>query len=357
LHPAREVGGDFYDFFFIDENRLCVCIGDVSGKGVPAALFMAVTRTLIKARATDDTSTASIITRVNDEISRDNKAYMFITIFLGILNTVTGELIYTNAGHNPSLIRRAKGAVERLDPLHGPVVGAREGLAYKEDSVSVSEGDVLLMYTDGVTEARNRAEEFFEEQRLTDLFSTGEFDSAEAVVETTVSKVKQFEDGADQFDDITVMALQFLKQPQAVEIPVLDMTLINQLTEIDRFKESFNAFSEENKIPTPIRRELNMVFDELLNNVISYAYQDDGEHEIEVRVEVARERLVVSIADDGIPFNPFDADKPDTGLALEERTLGGLGIHLVLKVMDKVSYKRRTDKNVLTLVKKLKTDK
>jgi len=356
LHPAREVGGDFYDFFFIDENRLCICIGDVSGKGVPAALFMAVTRTLIKARATDDTSTASIITRVNDEISRDNKAYMFITIFLGILNTVTGELIYTNAGHNPSLIRRAKGAVERLDPLHGPVVGAREGLAYKEDSVSVSEGDVLLMYTDGVTEARNRAEEFFEEQRLTDLLSTGEFDSAKAVVETTVSKVKQFEDGADQFDDITVMALQILKQPQAAEIPLLDMTLKNQLTEIDRFKESFNQFSEENELPTAIRRELNMVFDELLNNVISYAYQDDKAHEIEMRVEVAGERLVVSIADDGIPFNPFDADKPDTALALEERTLGGLGIHLVLKVMDKVAYQRRTDKNVLTLVKKLAGD-
>jgi sigma-B regulation protein RsbU (phosphoserine phosphatase) len=121
------------------------------------------------------------------------------------------------------------------------------------------------------------------------------------------------------------MALQILKQPEAAEIPVLDMTLKNQLTEIDRFKESFNPFSEENEIPTSIRRELNMVFDELLNNVISYAYQDDGAHEIEVRVEVAGERLVVSIADDGIPFNPFDADKPDTGLALEERTLGGLG--------------------------------
>jgi sigma-B regulation protein RsbU (phosphoserine phosphatase) len=278
---------------------------------------------------------------------------MFVTIFLGILNTVTGELIYTNAGHNPTLIRRANGTVDRLDQLHGPVVGAREGLAYKEDSVSVCEGDVLLMYTDGVTEARNRAKEFFEEQRLTDLLSTGEFDSAEAVVETTVSEVKQFEDGADQFDDITVMALQILKQPEAAEFPVLDMTLKNQLTEIDRFKDSFNAFSEENEIPTAVRRELNMVFDELLNNVVSYAYQDDKEHEIEVRVEVAGERLVVSIADDGIPFNPFDADTPDTGLALEDRTIGGLGIHLVLKVMDKVAYQRRTDKNVLTLVKKL----
>ena len=353
LQPAREVGGDFYDFFFIDENRLCLCVGDVSGKGVPAALFMAVTRTLIKARASDDMSTASILTRVNDEISRDNKAYMFVTLFVGILDTVTGEMVYTNAGHNPTYIRRADGNSERLDTLHGPVVGAREGLAYKENRVRVGKDDIILMYTDGVTEARNPEKEFFEEQRLQDLLSVHEFESAEAVVEATVSAVKQFEDGADQFDDITVLALRFLRQPAADEIPLLDMTLKNQLTEIDRFKENFNSFSEENKIPTPIRREFNMVFDELLNNIISYAYQDDEEHEIEVRVEAAGERLVVSIADDGIPFNPFDAAKPDTGLALEERTLGGLGIHLVLKVMDKVAYQRRTDKNVLTLVKKL----
>jgi len=273
------------------------------------------------------------------------------------MNTVTGELTYTNAGHNPTYIRKADGDLERLDTLHGPVVGAREGLAYKEDSVRIAKGDILLMYTDGVTEARNREKEFFEEQRLTALLSAQEFDSAEAVVEATVSGVRQFEDGADQFDDITVMALQFLKQPEAVEIPILDITLKNQLIEIDRFKDSFNAFSEENGIPTPIRRKLNMVFDELLNNVVSYAYQDDKAHDIGVRVEVAGERLVVLIADDGTPFNPFDADTPDTGLALEDRTLGGLGIHLVLKVMDKVAYQRRTDKNVLTLVKKLKTDK
>ncbi len=357
LQPAREVGGDFYDFFFIDENRLCICIGDVSGKGVPAALFMAVTKTLIRARATDDTSTASILTRVNDEISRDNKAYMFVTVFTGILNIITGELTYTNAGHNPTYIRKADGNLERLDTVHGPVVGARKGLVYKEDSVRIAKGDILLMYTDGVTEARNREKEFFEEQRLKDLLTAREYDSAEAVVQTTVSEVKQFEDGADQFDDITVMAIQFLKQPEAAESPVLDMTLKNHLAEIDRFKENFNAFSEENSIPTPIRRELNVVFDELLNNVVSYAYQDDKEHEIKVRVEVAGERLLVSIADDGIPFNPFDADTPDTGLALENRIPGGLGIHLVLEVMDKVSYQRRIDKNVVTLVKKLKTDK
>jgi sigma-B regulation protein RsbU (phosphoserine phosphatase) len=357
LHPAREVGGDFYDFFFIDENRLCLCVGDVSGKGVPAALFMAVTRTLIKARATDDRSTASILTRINDEISRDNKAYMFVTLFVGILDTITGELVYTNAGHNPTYIRKADGNLERLDTLHGPVVGAREGLAYKEDRIRLSKGDTVLMYTDGVTEARNQNKEFFEEQRLKDLLSGHEFDSAEALVIKTVSAVKRFEDGAEQFDDITVLALQCLKQPESVEIPILDMTLKNQLTEIDRFKESFNAFSEENGIPTTVRRELNVVFDDLLNNVVSYAYQDDEEHEIEVRIEVGGERIVVSIADDGIPFNPFDAETPDTNLALEERAIGGLGIHLVLNVMDKVAYQRRTDKNVLTMVKKLTENK
>ena len=357
LHPAREVGGDFYDFFFIDENRLCLCVGDVSGKGVPAALFMAVTRTLIKARTSDDTSTASILTRINDEISRDNKAYMFVTLFVGILDTVTGEMVYTNAGHNPTYIRKADGNLERLDTLHGPVVGAKEGLAYKEDRIRITKGDTILMYTDGVTEARNPEKEFFEEQRLKELLSEHEFDSAEAAVETTVTAVKQFENGADQFDDITVMALQFLSQPEAVEIAVLDMTLKNQLTEIVRFKESFNTFSEENGFPTPIRRELNIVFDDLLNNIVSYAYQDDEEHEIEVRVEAAGGRIVVSISDDGIPFNPFDADTPDTSLSLEERTLGGLGIHLVLNVMDKVAYQRRTDKNVLTMVKKLTGEK
>ncbi len=213
------------------------------------------------------------------------------------------------------------------------------------------------MYTDGVTEARNPDKEFFEDQRLKDLLSGQEFDSAEAVVEKTVTAVKQFEDGAEQFDDITVMALQMLRQPEAAEIPVLDMTLKNQLMEIDRFKESFNTFSEENGIPTTVRRELNIVFDDLLNNIVSYAYQDDEEHEIEVRVEAAGERIVVTISDDGIPFNPFDADTPDTSLSLEERTLGGLGIHLVLNVMDKVAYQRRTDKNVLTMVKKLTEDK
>ncbi len=355
LQPAREVGGDFYDFFFIDENRFCLCIGDVSGKGVPAALFMAVTKTLIKSRATDDFSTASIITHVNDELSRDNKAYMFVTIFMGILDLKTGVLVYTNAGHNPPYLIRKDDSIERLDQKHGPVVGAMDGLAYKEDKTNLTRGDMLLLYTDGVTEAMDSARNLFSEKRLAKLLSSKKYKSVEEVVQSTVTEVKRFEEGMDQADDITVLAAQYFAILQETEGPVLEMVVQNRLPEIERFKKSFNTFSEQYDIPTPVRRKMNVVFDELLNNIITYAYRDEDEHNIEIKVELSGDRLTVSITDDGIPFNPFGIEKPDIGLSLEERKSGGLGVHLVRKVMDKVYYQRRIDKNVITLVKDMAT--
>jgi serine phosphatase RsbU (regulator of sigma subunit)/anti-sigma regulatory factor (Ser/Thr protein kinase) len=355
LRPAREVGGDFYDFFFIDEDRICLCIGDVSGKGVPSALFMAVTRTLIKSRATDDFSTANIITHVNDELSRDNKAYMFVTIFIGILDIKTGELVYTNAGHNPPYLLRGHGSIERLDQRHGPVIGAMDGLAYKEGKTNLTKGDTLLLYTDGITEAMDSARNLFSEKRLEKLLSSQEFDSVEEVVQSTVTEVKKFEEGMDQTDDITVLAAQYFGALQEIEGSVLEMTVTNQLPEIERFNKSFNSFSEQHDIPTPVRRKMNLVFDELLNNIISYAFRDEDDHDIEIKVELSEYSIKVSITDDGVPFNPFDVEKPDTELSLEERKFGGLGIHLVREVMDKVSYQRRTDKNVTTLVKDMAT--
>jgi serine phosphatase RsbU (regulator of sigma subunit)/anti-sigma regulatory factor (Ser/Thr protein kinase) len=356
LRPAREVGGDFYDFFFIDEDRICLCIGDVSGKGVPSALFMAVARTLIKSRAADDFSTASILTHVNDELSRDNKAYMFVTIFIGILDLKTGELVFTNAGHNPPYLMREHGSIERLDQRHGPVIGAMDGLAYKEDKTNLTRGDMLLLYTDGITEAMDSARNLFSEKRLEKLLSSQEYGSVEEVVQSTVTEVKRFEEGMDQADDITVLAAQYFGVFQETDGSVLEMVVTNRLPEIERFKMSFNTFSEQHDISTPVRRKLNLVFDELLSNIISYAYHDEDEHDIEIKVELSEASIKVSITDDGMPFNPFDVEKPDTELSLEERKIGGLGIHLVREVMDKVSYQRRIDKNVTTLVKDIAAD-
>jgi sigma-B regulation protein RsbU (phosphoserine phosphatase) len=351
LQPAREVGGDFYDFFFVDNDRLCLSIGDVSGKGVPAALFMAVTRTLIKSTAKNDHSPASILTHVNDELSENNESCMFVTVFTGILDVNTGDFVYTNAGHNPPYIKHADGRAERLGNRHGPIIGAQAGQVYAEDTLRLAKAETLVLYTDGVTEAMNTAEQLYSEGRLASFLALDRTAHAEDAVNRVVVQVKEFEDGAVQADDITVMAIQFEGPSGDSAVRSLELVVQNSLDEIERVNETFNEFSGENDIPDDVRRKCNLVFDELLNNTISYAFPDQKAHEIQVRIELSGRRLVVTLLDDGIPFNPFAREKPDTSLSLEEREIGGLGIHLVRNVMDECSYERRVNQNVVALVK------
>ncbi len=353
LEPAREVGGDFYDYYFIDEERFCFCIGDVSGKGVPAALFMAMAKTLIKSRAADDGSTASILTHVNDELSVGNHNCMFVTIFSGILNVRTGELLYTNAGHNPPYLKRKDGTLQRLDKRHGPVIGAVEGMAYAEGRDTMEPGDLLLLYTDGVTEAMDVDDRLFSEKRFEQLLASMDTGDVDNAVDITLDAVKAFEGEAEQADDITVVALAFHGSPADALIAERRITITNHLPEIAAVNENFEAFAEEFGVPLPIAMKFNLIFDDLLNNVISYAYDDDDEHDIEVRMELAGERLIVTITDDGVPFNPLSVATPRTDLALEDREAGGLGIHLARNLVDDVSYHRRIDKNVLTLMSHL----
>jgi PAS domain S-box-containing protein len=214
LEPAREVGGDFYDSYFLDEERFCFCIADVSGKGVPAALFMAMAKTLIKSRAADDRSTASILTHVNDELSVDNQGCMFVTVFAGILNIRSGELLYTNAGHNPPYIRRKDGTLQRLDQCHGPAIAAMEGMVYKEERDTLEPGDLLLLYTDGVTEAMDVDHHLFSEDRLKDLLTDKSIKGVQTAVDHTVAAVRAFEGEAERTDDVTVLALEFHGRPE-----------------------------------------------------------------------------------------------------------------------------------------------
>jgi sigma-B regulation protein RsbU (phosphoserine phosphatase) len=352
LKPAREIGGDFYDYFFVERDKLCVCVGDVSGKGVPAALFMAVTKTMIKSTAGEDHSPASIMTRVNDEISNDNPNCMFITLFLGILDTGTGKFCYTNAGHPYPLIRHADGTVNTLKKIHGPVVGAIDGIAYGEDCLSMGLNDFLLVFTDGITEAMNLNDELFGEQRVFDMFDSHTGLNPDALVQATLDSVETFAGDAEQADDITVLALRYNVESQAAG-ERLDISISNQLTEIDVVNDAFNEFAERCDIPLPVSLRINMVFDELLNNVISYAYEDEGEHNIDIVVGFVDGQLTIDITDDGLPYNPFTREDPDTTLSLEEREIGGLGVHLVKNAMDETLYQRRHDRNTVTLIKKL----
>jgi sigma-B regulation protein RsbU (phosphoserine phosphatase) len=276
---------------------------------------------------------------------------------MGILNIKSGMLVYTNAGHKPPYIRQAEGSLETLDRLHGPVLGTVRGLVYKEDKAMLSKNDMLLTYTDGVTEARDNADNLFSDKRLAEFMSSCKFESVEDVVHATVSEVKRFENEADQLDDMTVLAVQFLRTPEETTGPKLELTIPNHLSENSRVKKHFDTFAEDYGIPEKVRLKMNVVFDELLTNIISYAYQDNREHDIKIKVELSADRLKVSMVDGGIPFNPLGVETPDTELPLEERRIGGLGIHLVRNMMDKVSYRRRIDKNVITVVEYLEADR
>lgn len=352
LEPCREVGGDFYDAFIIDEEHICFSVGDVSGKGVPAALFMAMAKTLIKSRASSDLSTASIVTHVNDELSKNNEGCLFVTLYVCIFNVRTGELLTTNAGHNPPFLKHADSTITTLSKRDGMVVAAMEGVAYTENRLQLHKGDTLLLYTDGITEADNINQEFFGDDRLEELFHERQFESMEELTSYIVETTHEFEGMNRQADDITVLAFHYAGQEAAAE-QNFEIEIGNDLQAIERVTEQFMEFARRNDIVPKAITPVCMALDDLLANIISYGYDDDSHHLISVKVSLVRDSVVVVITDDGQPFNPFTMEGPDTDLSLEEREIGGLGILLVKNVMDETYYKRHVDKNVITLVKKI----
>ncbi|MBP7340717.1 MAG: SpoIIE family protein phosphatase [Smithellaceae bacterium] len=212
LEPARVVGGDLYDFYFAGGNRFFFMIGDVSGKGIPAALFMAVTRTVMKTRMQPvDRGLGRIISDVNRTLCEGNDASMFVTAFCGLLDITTGEVTYVNAGHNPPALVKADGAVALLSVTAHVPLGIVEGMAYGEGTLHLDSGDTLVLYTDGVTEATNREKAFFTEKRFLEVLEGAQRLSAQGIVEKTIAAVHAFAAGASPADDITLLTLRMEK--------------------------------------------------------------------------------------------------------------------------------------------------
>ena len=216
MDPAKEVGGDFYDFFMIDKTHLAIVIADVSGKGVPAALFMVIAKTIIRNQAQSSLSPAEIFTRANEQLCENNGEGLFVTAYMGILDLCTGVLTYANAGHNPPLIQQNNGRFEWLKLRPGFVLAGMEGMRYKEFQVTLSPGDSLFMYTDGVTEATNAALELYGDKRLEDALNASEAHglAPDQLLPFVKSKVDLFVAGAPQADDITMLDLQFREYMQ-----------------------------------------------------------------------------------------------------------------------------------------------
>ncbi len=209
IQPAKEVGGDFYDFFQVDRDHLCFAIADVSGKGIPASLFMAVTKTLIKSKAASGTTPDRIISQVNEELCIGNDSNMFVTIFCGILDVRTGEIAYTNAGHNPPFIIRKGDGVSVLKSTGGVLVGVIEGALYTTDKHILGPGDSIYLYTDGVNEAMNEKGELFSDKRLEECLVRLSNGSIREIITGVKHELELFAQDAPQSDDITMMILQY----------------------------------------------------------------------------------------------------------------------------------------------------
>jgi sigma-B regulation protein RsbU (phosphoserine phosphatase) len=349
LVPAREVGGDLYDFFFIDDDHLCFAVGDVSGKGVPASLFMAVTKTLFKATAVKSRTPGEILEHLNAEICRDNDSCMFVTFFCGILNIRTGQVDYSNGGHNLPYYLHHNG-VTPLDNFGGRALGLVEKAPYLSGRMVLGPNEALLLYTDGVTEAMDPSETLYSDQRLERFLTSNRGSTPRQIIGDLVGDLRHFASGTPQSDDITALALRYFGTAGNARGTV-EILLSSRLSELERLTELLTEFGGRHGLAPKTLHDLNLALEEIVANIISYGYTDNREHEIKVRLSAEAGEIKAEVEDDGEPFNPLEAPEPDTEKSLEERTIGGLGIHLVRKLTDRLEYKREGGRNLLTVRK------
>ena len=212
MTPAKEVGGDFYDFFLVDDDHLALVMADVSGKGVPAALFMMMAMIMIRNQALSGKSPEDVLMSVNDQICQNNREQLFVTVWLGILELSTGKLIASNAGHEKPIIKHAEGDYEMIIDKHGLVVGAMGGIRYRNYELRLYPGSKLFIYTDGLMEAADEKDGIFGSERALETLNRAKDAPPQELLEYVKSEVKRFEGGAPRFDDLTLLCLEYYGQ-------------------------------------------------------------------------------------------------------------------------------------------------
>ena len=353
LIPAKQVGGDLFDFYFRDE-KLFFCIGDVSGKGVAASLIMAVTRATFRTISAHESMPDRIVTTMNKTMADMNSIHMFVTLFVGVLDLPTGRLHYCNAGHNPPLLVGAD--VGELPCNANIPVGFRPLWKYVLQDIQIAPGTTIFLYTDGLTEAMDAKQVEFQIERVTQVATQAlarqEYEP-EQLINRMNEAVHQFAGDAEQSDDLTMMAIQYIRQPGDVQMRS-SIVLVNNTQEIPRLTAFVNEVCESLGIDETLTLQINVAVEEAVANVIKYAYPLGKRGDVAVEAAWDDAYLKLTITDSGKPFDPTVQSEIDTTLPAKERNIGGLGIHIVRKVMDSINYEHRGNFNVLTLTKKIK---
>ena len=344
MTPAKEVGGDFYDFFLVDDDHLAMVIADVSGKGVPAALFMVIAKTLLKNAAQTGLSPGAVLEKVNNQLCENNEAEMFVTVWLGLYQISTGKLTAANAGHEYPAIRRSGGGFEQVKDRHGFVLAGMENARYREYELELGPGDTLFVYTDGVAEATDGANTLYGTERMLDALNAAPERCPEELLTAVRSDIDRFVGGAPQFDDITMLAIRRRDTgTETMKKCSVEPSLACIGTVSDFFEQELTA----HHAPPKVIAQVNVAIDEIFSNIARYS----GATSATVGCEVEEGRAVLRFTDNGRPYDPTRQSDPDTTLGAEEREIGGLGIFMVKKTMDRIAYTYADGMNVLTLEK------
>ena len=378
LIPAKAVGGDLYNAF-VRDGKLFFCIGDVSGKGIPSALIMAITQAIFRNIASREDNPAHIMQLLNETACRNNKANIFVTLFVGVLDLPTGHLRYCNAGHElPILIDHSPLTIDH-SPSQMPAeasarggqqcsmfnvqcsmieakpnlpIGLFDDFNYEMQSMQMPPGATLFLYTDGLTEARNADGKLFGRDRVVQMIEACGPKEPKQLVETVIEKWHQFVGTTEQSDDLTLLALRYTPSE---EQNILDeaITLRNDVKEVEALGAFVKQVAGQLSLDKSMVGKLRLAVEEAVVNVMEYAYPKGTTGDVNIRATSNGRRLKFIITDAGVSFNPTEVAAADTTLSAEERPVGGLGILLVRELMDSINYERIDGKNVLTLTKSI----
>ena len=355
LTPAKEVGGDLFDFYFRDE-KLFFCIGDVSGKGVPASLFMAVTRSTFRTVSAHESMPDRIVTIMNKTIADMNKNHMFVTLFVGVLDLPTGRLRYCNAGHDAPLLVGAGMGELPCDP--NIPVGFMPTWKYSLQEAHIFTGTTIFLFTDGLTEAMNAEYAQFQMERVNDVANRAlakQQQEPRQLIAQMTEAVHQFVGDAEQSDDLTMMAIQYIKQQSDVKMRK-SIVLPNDTQEVPRLNSFIEEVCQTVGFDENVTMQVKVAVEEAVVNVMKYAYPIGQRGDVTIEAASNDVRLKITIIDCGKPFDPTVQGEVDTTLSAEQRNIGGLGIHIMRQNMDSINYERMDNLNVLTLRKKYKKE-
>lgn len=346
METAKAVGGDFYDYF-LRENRLCFCVGDVSGKGVPASMTMAVAVSLFRTIAKSGATPAQIVTRLNETLSEDNENGNFITLFVGEIDLSSGRLDFCNAGHNPPVVIEDRRATFMELESNAPV-GLWPEMTFVEEYVPDVRGKQLLIYTDGVTEAENARQEQFSDDRLLSVLTENNHGDACSTLQGVQQAIRRHVDGAEPSDDMTMLCVSISNPTITMR---KELTIKNRVAELERVRDFVDDIGHSLNLAEELLMNLQLVMEEMVSNVIFYAHPEGSDADISLSAESDSRELTFVLSDHGPEFDPTLRDDPDISLPPDQREIGGMGIFIVKNLMNEVTYQRLEGRNLLTMKK------